>query len=33
MYESRVKVLVVWHKRQKTNMSREVAKKIHLTAT
>jgi hypothetical protein len=25
--------VVVWHKRQKTNMSREAAKKIHLTAT
>jgi hypothetical protein len=31
MYDARVKAVVIWHKRQKTNMSREVAKKIHLT--
>ena len=26
-----VKAVVIWHKRQKTNMSREAAKNIHLT--
>ena len=31
MYDARVKEVVVWHKRQKMNMSRETAKKIHLT--
>jgi hypothetical protein len=33
MYDGRVKSVVVWHKHQKTNMSRETAKMIHLTAT
>jgi hypothetical protein len=32
MYDARVKAVVVWHKRQNTNMSREAAKRIHLTA-
>jgi hypothetical protein len=31
MYNTLVKAVVIWNKRQKTNMSREVAKKIHLT--
>jgi hypothetical protein len=33
MYDARVKAVVVWHKCQKTNMSREAAKKIHLITT
>jgi hypothetical protein len=33
MYDARVKVVVIWHKRQKTNMSTEAAKNIHLTTT
>lgn len=32
MYNARVKAVVVLHKRQNTNMSREAAKRIHLTA-
>jgi hypothetical protein len=32
MYDARVKEVVVWHKLQKTNMSREAAKKIHQIA-
>ena len=32
MYDARVKAVVVWHKRQKTNMSREEDKKIHFIA-
>jgi hypothetical protein len=31
MYDARVKAVDIWHKRQKTNKSREAAKKIHLT--
>jgi hypothetical protein len=32
IYDGQVKSVVVWHKHQKTNMSRETAKMIHLTA-
>jgi hypothetical protein len=33
MYDARVKAVVVWHKRQKTNITREVGKEIHHIAT
>jgi hypothetical protein len=33
MYDARVKVMDIWHKRKKTNMSREAVKKIHLTVS